>query len=209
MNRQVKYSALAAVMLGASGLLIAFITARAATFVSAQSQGLGILQNGTDGAKISNLGPGRKTVTASSQLSINTAIAKNDSIALESPGVLDERRQYALGMIETGNHDGEIGGAGEVSRYQIMPSVWRRYSDSRNYHDPGVSLEVAREHWIALYTMFKRQAGREPSDFDMYVLWNTRSGYYSSRDFDPARLGPVVRDRAQRYVNLVQWGQNS
>jgi hypothetical protein len=209
MNRQVKYSALATVMLGASGLLIAFITARAATPASARSQGPGISQNETGGTKISNFVSGQKMATDSSQLSINTVVAKNNSPTASSPGVLDERRQFALGMIETGNHDGEIGGAGEVSRYQIMPAVWRRYSDSRNYHDPGVSLEVAREHWIALYTMFKRRAGREPTDFDMYVLWNTSSGYYSSRDFDPSRLGPVVRDRAQRYVNLVQWGQNS
>jgi hypothetical protein len=119
-------------------------------------------------------------------------------------GVLDVRRQLALGMIETGNDDREIGGCGEVSRYQILPSVWRHYSDSRNYHDPQVSREVARRHWTALYNAFKQQAGREPTDFDMYVLWNTHYGYYSGRHFDPARLAPVVRDRAQRYANLVQ-----
>jgi hypothetical protein len=125
-----------------------------------------------------------------------------------SPGVLDQRHRYALGMIETGNHDGKIGGAGEVSRYQIMPSVWQHYSESRNYHDPDVSLEVAQQHWTALYNAFKQHAHREPTDFDMYVLWNTHYGYYASRGFDPARLGPIVRGRAQRYVNLVEDGQN-
>ena len=120
--------------------------------------------------------------------------------------VLDRRHQFALGMLETGNDDREIGGAGEVSRYQIMPSVWRRYSASRSYRNPQVSLAVAQRHWAALYGAFKQQTGREPTDFDMYVLWNTHYGYYAGRNFNPARLAPVVRDRAQRYVNLVQCG---
>lgn len=117
--------------------------------------------------------------------------------------ILDAPRRLALGMIETGNNDSEIGGAGEVSRYQIMPSVWKHYDDSHRYRDPGVSLTVAQQHWRTLYATFKRQARREPSDFDMYVLWNTRYGYYASRGFNPKRLNPVVRDRAQRFVNLV------
>ena len=106
-------------------------------------------------------------------------------------------------MIETGNNDEEIGGAGEVSRYQIMPSVWKRYSRSERYYDPAASFEVARQHWSVLYAGFKQQARREPTDFDMYVLWNTRYGYYANRGFKPAHLDPVVRDRAQRFVNLV------
>lgn len=117
---------------------------------------------------------------------------------------LDTRRQLALGMIETGNNDDEIGGAGEVSRYQIMPSVWKHYSRSSHYQNPAISLAVAKSHWNQLYTRFKQQARREPTDFDMYVLWNTRYGYYASRNFNPARLSAVVRDRAQRFVNLVQ-----
>jgi hypothetical protein len=124
-----------------------------------------------------------------------------------NPGVLDQRRQYALGMIETGNHDARIGGAGEVSRYQILPSVWRRYSDSESYQNPDVSLAVAQQYWTTLYSGFKGRAHREPTDFDMYVLWNTHWGYYASRNFDPALIAPVVRDRAQRYRNLVAAGQ--
>ncbi len=120
-----------------------------------------------------------------------------------SVSVLDERRRFALGMIETGNDDDEVGRAGEVSRYQIMPSVWKAYSDSRHYTNPKVSLQVAQQHWTVLYERFKRQAGREPTDFDMYVLWNTRYGYYARKGFSPERLHPVIRDRAQRFVNLV------
>jgi hypothetical protein len=128
------------------------------------------------------------------------ALAANVGNASE----LDERRQLALGMIETGNDDNEIGGAGEVSRYQIMPSVWKHYSQSSHYQNPAVSLAVARSHWTSLYNRFKQQAQREPTDFDMYVLWNTRYGYYARKGFNPSRLNTIVRDRAQRFVNLVQ-----
>ena len=120
-----------------------------------------------------------------------------------NPAVLDAHRRFALGMIETGNDDREIGGAGEVSRYQIMPSVWKHYSQSQNYQDPSASLAVAQQHWSVLYATFKKQAHREPGDFDLYVLWNTRSGYYAGKGFNPDRLAPSVRDRAQRFVNLV------
>lgn len=128
--------------------------------------------------------------------------------SLANPGVLDARRQFALSMIETGNDDNEIGGAGEISRYQIMPTVWRHYSQSRRYRDPEVSLEVAQRHWATLYAEFKKQAHREPTDFDMYVLWNTHYGYYAKRGFAPARLQATVRDRAERFVNLVERGPN-
>jgi hypothetical protein len=119
-------------------------------------------------------------------------------------GVLNNARQYALGMIETGNNDGAIGGLGEVSRYQIMPSVWKHYSTSRSYRNLDVATEVARQHWTSLYEYFKNKTEREPTNFDMYVLWNTRHGHYAAKEFTPARLNPVIRDRAQRFANLVE-----
>ena len=131
------------------------------------------------------------------------ADARAATAPASNPAILDAHRRFALGMIETGNDDREIGGLGEVSRYQIMPSVWKHYSDTRHYQDPDVSLVVAQHHWLALYNTFKSQAHREPTDFDMYVLWNTRYGYYASRGFHSGQLNPVVRDRAQRFVNLV------
>jgi len=139
-------------------------------------------------------------------VSLKIAPVPAGSSAYGDPAVLDAHRRLALGMIETGNRDDEIGGAGEVSRYQIMPSVWREYSRSQNYRNPDVSLSVAQKHWARLYACFIKQAHREPTDFDMYVLWNTHYGYYASKGFNPNRLAAAVRDRAQRYVNLVQCG---
>ena len=120
-----------------------------------------------------------------------------------SSSILDASRLFALGMIETGNDDRGVGRAGEISRYQIHPVVWKAYTASRDYQNPEVSLEVARQHWAALSNYFKEKTARKPSDFDMYVLWNTRYGYYAGKGFDLQRLPGFVRDRAQRFVNLV------
>ncbi len=197
MKKQLKFNILAGVILASGGLCLVFFTARASATTMSQPQRL--VMPATRPVALPALPPVSVAVSKPS-----VVVAKAETPATGSTGVLDRRHQFALGMLETGNHDSEIGGAGEVSRYQIMPSVWRCYSDSRSYRNPQVALEVARLHWAALHDCFKQQAGREPTDFDMYVLWNTHHGYYSGRNFDPARLAPVVRDRAQRYVNLVQ-----
>jgi hypothetical protein len=122
---------------------------------------------------------------------------------LDSPASLDAKRLFALGMIETGNDDSEVGAAGEVSRFQIHPTVWKAYSKNFDYRNPEVSVQVAQQHWAKLAGYFAEKTGRQPSDFDMYVLWNTRYGYYANRGFLMARLSPVVKDRAERFVNLV------
>lgn len=123
--------------------------------------------------------------------------------AFFNPPDWNERIFFALGMIESGNDDHGVGSAGEVSRYQIHPAVWKNYSSSRDYQNPDVSLQVARQHWNYLTHYFREKTGREPVPFDMYVLWNTRFGYYARNGFDPARINLVVRNRAQRFVNLV------
>ncbi|EEF57122.1 hypothetical protein [Pedosphaera parvula] len=116
---------------------------------------------------------------------------------------LDGKRFYALGMIETGNNDYLVGSIGEVSRYQIHPQVWKNYSSSTEYVNPAVARRVVRQHWDYLAKYFKEKTGREPQDFDMYVMWNTRFGYYAKKGFDVSKLNPVVKERAERFVNLV------
>ena len=113
-------------------------------------------------------------------------------IDASNPG---DRLFMALGMIESGNDDRGVGRAGEVSRYQIHPSVWKNYSASRDYRNPESALQVARQHWNYLTNYFRERAGREPTPFDMYVLWNTRFGHYARKGFDRARLSPVIRER--------------
>ena len=115
----------------------------------------------------------------------------------------DDKRMLALAMIETGVNDREVGGQGEISRYQLSPAVWRNYTDSDDYTDPQVSMQVAGQHWRYLANYFRQKTGREPDDFDMYVLWNTRFGYYEKKKFSQHDISPVIQDRASRFVNLV------
>jgi len=113
-------------------------------------------------------------------------------------------RLDAIGMIESGDNDRAVGRAGEVSRYQILPQVWRRYSESVAYASVEIATRVAREHLAFLESHFRRRTGREPTDFDCYVMWNGGLTYYARHGFRPDWVHPVIRERACRFVNLCQ-----
>ena len=108
----------------------------------------------------------------------------------------------AISMIESGGNDRVVGASGEVSRYQIMPRVWRAYTTSRDYQNVWVSSEIAREHLGALLSTFQQETGRVARDFDLYVLWNAGVPYYRRIGFRPDRVGMKIRSRAERFVNL-------
>ena len=110
----------------------------------------------------------------------------------------------AIGMIESGNNDYAIGDAGEISRYQIKPRVWQHYSPSRAYRSVEVSKVVAEQYLTALEDQFRKRAGREPSDFDRYVLWNAGPSYYARIRYSAARVHPIIRERANRFANLCE-----
>ena len=111
-------------------------------------------------------------------------------------------RLEALSMIESGDNDAAIGQAGEVSRFQIKPSIWAHYSGSRAFRDCRVAREVAARHLTELTTWFHSRAGRPASDFDVYVLWNAGPTYYTKVGFKTSRVHPVVCERANRYARL-------
>lgn len=108
----------------------------------------------------------------------------------------------ALSMIESGDDDRAVGSAGEVSRYQIMPNVWKSYTSSTAYRNQGVSTKIAQQHLEYLEGYFRKRTGRDPSDFDRYVMWNAGPVYYSKIAFTPRRVHPLIRERANRFVNL-------
>ncbi|MBI2947407.1 MAG: hypothetical protein HYY23_07160 [Verrucomicrobia bacterium] len=113
--------------------------------------------------------------------------------------------QWALAQIESGhfrNPDTAKGSSGEVSRFQIMPSVWRSYSKSRNYSNPIIAWNVARQILAERESWFVRATGRRPSAFDLYVMWN-KPGLYEKVGFNPRRLPQKVREIAGRFENLV------
>jgi len=114
----------------------------------------------------------------------------------------------ALSMIETADRDWVVGAAGERSRYQIMPKVWNAYTSSRDYKNPELSRTVAERHLAVLEETFRKATGREASDFDRYVLWNGGPTYYAKIKYDAKRVHPVIRERAERYVNLRHMKQD-
>lgn len=193
-KNKIKLLVIPTLMLGMAAVLVPL------AIWTAQANSMGSFAGDNRGFVPSVAGTARPLAAENPATLVRTTAAP----AAGDSGLLNARHRFALGMIETANNDDEIGGAGEVSRYQIMPSVWKHYSDSRSYQNPEISLEVAQLHWTALHAFFKQQTHREPTNFDMYVLWNTRYGYYASKGFNPARLNPVVRDRAQRFVNLIE-----
>ena len=113
-------------------------------------------------------------------------------------------RLDALAMLESGNNDWAVGGAGEVSRYQIRPNVWRIYTPLSSYQYQRLAGWVADQYLAFLERNFQKQAGRPPTDFDLYVVWNAGLSYYSRAGFSPRRVRPEIRNRAQRFVNLRQ-----
>ena|SRR5947209_6536305 len=121
------------------------------------------------------------------------------SLASASAGLC---RLDAISMIESGDNDSAIGGAGEISRYQIKPSVWHLLTPLNDYNDQQVSSRVAARYLAFLESSFLKQTGRLPDDFDSYVLWNAGLSYYKRIGFSAERVSPVIRERAERFVNL-------
>ncbi len=106
-------------------------------------------------------------------------------------------RWAALSQIESGDRDGARGVAGEVSRYQIKPRLWRRYASAdADWTRREDALAVAQAVMKQRCAEFERSAQRPPTDFEFYILWNA-----------PAQIrnpGKAVRERAERFCNLVR-----
>ena len=100
-------------------------------------------------------------------------------------------RWSALSMIESGNNDSAVGSVGEISRYQIRPTLW----PGGNPHNPNLALTVAQKIMKARLDKFLRTHNRAPSNFEFYVLWNA-----------PQQVNHpchAVAERAERFANLV------
>ncbi len=105
-------------------------------------------------------------------------------------------RWAALSQIETRDNDRAIGAAGEISRYQMKPKLWQQYAPSdADWKNPTVALTAAQELMKERCANFERSYHRQPTDFDFYVLWNAPAQI--------GRPGKVVRQRAERFCNLV------
>ena len=116
--------------------------------------------------------------------------------------------KQALGQIESGATkatrcaaDAKVGTKREVSRYQILPSVWRKYTDSRDYQNPTVAWEVTERILAERYAWFRGATGRDWDAVDLYLMWNA-PGVYAKASWDRRKVSRVVLERAERFANL-------
>jgi hypothetical protein len=99
--------------------------------------------------------------------------------------------------------DDLVGAHQEISRFQILPALWQRYSTSGNYGDPETAWSVAEQILDEREQTFRRATGREWNAVDIYLMWNA-PGAYRRADWDRARLSDVLLERAQRFANLLE-----
>lgn len=105
----------------------------------------------------------------------------------------------ALSSVESGDNDHARGRAGEVSRYQILPSVWRQYArPGESPRDAQAATRVLLRIMRDRVGRFHRLTGRWPSDWEWYVLWNA-----PAQVLDRQRVSPRVAPRADRFRNVV------
>jgi hypothetical protein len=96
-----------------------------------------------------------------------------------------------------------VGSHKEISRFQILPSVWQQYSTSRNFRDPQTAWTVAAKILRDREQDFRRATQRDWNYVDIYLLWNA-PGQYQRANWDRRKVSRVVRERAQRFANLME-----
>ena len=98
--------------------------------------------------------------------------------------------------------DQMIGRSKEVSRFQIMPEVWRQYSRSRDYSNPDVAWETAERILQDRREAFRRGTGRDWNYRELYLMWNA-PGAFTRANFNLRRVSRIVRERAERFSSLA------
>jgi len=104
-------------------------------------------------------------------------------------------RLSALSMLESGDNDLAHGRSGEVSRFQMLKSVWKAHT--RLPLAQATNAITAQS--VAVAVMKERVAGfiarhhREPTDAEFYKTWNPR----------------CPDETAQRFANLCKLKYNN
>ena len=118
---------------------------------------------------------------------------------------LDGTVLEALAMVESGGNDRAVGRAGEVSRYQIMPRLWRQAVQgkaARMAHDAATARQVATTILEGRLARFKSATTREPTAREVYALWNA-PGLLEREGWRYERLPRVVRQRCDRFAQEI------
>lgn len=99
--------------------------------------------------------------------------------------------------------DHAVGSRNEISRFQILPGVWRQYSTSRDFHNPQTAWNVAERILNDRERAFREATQRQWDLTDIYLMWNA-PGLYRRANWNRGKVSPVVLKRAQRFANLMQ-----
>lgn len=118
----------------------------------------------------------------------------------------------ALSQIESNDNDKAKGRHGELSRYQLKPSVWKQHfpSEKDQRHIPSAARRCAKAHlcWLELRLCLVKRT-KDPQPRDVYAAWNLGLEAYSRRDYNFDRLPITIRQRAERFANLYSELRNS
>ena len=133
------------------------------------------------------------------------ALGINCAFASPPPGLREALAEFETGALTPNScaADRRVGSRMEVSRFQILPVVWRQYSPSHNYQDPETAWDVANKILNEREQAFRRGANRDWDAVDLYLMWNA-PGVYQRANWDRARVSRLVLERAQRFANLMQ-----
>lgn len=117
----------------------------------------------------------------------------------------------SLAMFESGATGPEAskadrvrGGAGEISRFQILPKVWRAYTKSKDHTNPQVAWTVAQRILDDRISDFQKATGRLPKPIELYLLWN-KPGHFAAKGYRVKEVASHYRLKAQRFENLYHY----
>lgn len=111
----------------------------------------------------------------------------------------------ALSHIESRGNDAAVGKAGEVTRYQICPKLWKESllgfkTLVARPQDDRVARLVASDIWHKRVIAFTLKHNRQPDLEELYLLWHR-----------PARVlkpKPVERKRARAFAEVYRKIEN-
>lgn len=112
----------------------------------------------------------------------------------------------ALALIESGNDPEKRGKRGEISAYQIMPKVWRSYTNYAYHHTkPHIAAAVANRHGDWLVVQFLRYYKRTPNEVEFYCMWNLGWTKFKVKYKGQVMSCPAAtQDAALRFNGLLQ-----
>jgi hypothetical protein len=116
----------------------------------------------------------------------------------------------ALGEFETGakgNHlqkaDFKVGKHKEVSRYQILPRIWKIYAKKYDPKNPEIARTITIRILNERINLFYSKTGRVPQPEEIYALWNAPTNLFKA-NYNFRLLSKVVKERSLRYKNLYE-----